>query len=773
MKKCVSNGRLLLAITTTVMPYGATGCSPSNDHASESVSSSSQALAATREHHEAIDGQDGFFYTYWEQHYDAGQALMDLQPNGYTTNVDYTAVTASSPNFVVGKGKQHAWGDSISWQAGPNPTALFFGVYGWLTAPLVEYYIGRVEAGDVVGDYSTSRGRYRLRVASKIQANILNPTNDPTKPQKFLQFNCESLDGADAKVGPVDLSEHFQAWDAMMPGWWSTQTTLQSQQFNWAPMSDANYGVVVTEIYGATTGNTSVSNMAFENRVAIEPLIQSMSNSAGTLTYRVLATAPWTILPASIPAGFTVSPTAGDTGLTTITVNVTANTTGNERRANFQFNATGAPVAFGQLVQFYSGEGWIPTGAGGTSPFQISPTGNWSATSSAPSWLSVSPSQGTSGTYTLTTSATPNTSAASRSGTVTITGGGVNKTISVVQPPVSLLAEPMLATVAAGGATQTLHVYSNLGAWSASVTSGASWLSITGASSGSANGTLSFAVAANGTGHDRTGTIAITGANAPTRTVTVIENAAPWSWSSPPAGTSLIAHFCADANVCGANGVTIGSTGNVTRWADLSGNGKDVVNTFYMGGGPTYGTSDFATGKAGLTFNGGQVLWRQNWTGVPNGNNQPFTVVAVARSNENRAASVVAWWADNSYDAVRCQIIPSGTRSLLQTSRADTYGGVQNFTGSTGIGLTNHALAWEYTPEVLANFMAGGALEQSAPMSPIAPLAPNWFVIGARSTLPTELFKGVIAEVGVFAGNLSPADLGRFSDYAHTNWGTP
>jgi len=521
----------LLALTTTVLAPQLTGCATPDSQSSESTSTTSEAVVVAREHQELIDPQDGLFYSYWERAYNLGSAAMDLQPHGYTASVDYTGVTEiTNPNFVVGKGRKPCWGELINWQVAANPSVTSIGVYGWQRAPLVEYYIGRNEGGRIAGQYETSRGTYELQVGEREQENVLNPTNDPALPRKFLQFNCRSLDGADRAVGPVELNEHFQAWDDLMRQWWPTQTDLINAGYSWSPLSQADYCVVATEIYGKRTGSASVSNISFEERVRVDPGVQSVSElgtGSSSLTYKVIATEPWHLLPASVPSWTTVSPTSGPAGLTLITVQVTANPTSNERRSNFEFHTdVHDALMLAQVIQFYAGEGWVPTAGGGAQQFQITPTGDWSAESSAPAWLSVTPNHGTSGTYTLSTFATANTGTSPRSATVTVTGGGETKTIQVTQAPASLLADPMVLNVAATGATPSVNIYSNVNWWNAYTTNGGGWLTINpGSYSGAGNGTVSFTVAPNATGHDRSASITLAGGDVPTRAVTVIQPA--------------------------------------------------------------------------------------------------------------------------------------------------------------------------------------------------------------------------------------------------------
>ena len=55
---------------------------------------------------------------------------------------------------------------------------------------------------------------------------------------------AQQEDGAAAAVGPVDLSEHFQAWERLMAQWWPTQTDSIKLGYSWSSLSQADYCLV-------------------------------------------------------------------------------------------------------------------------------------------------------------------------------------------------------------------------------------------------------------------------------------------------------------------------------------------------------------------------------------------------------------------------------------------------------------------------------------------------------------------------------------------------
>ena len=132
----------------------------------------------------------------------------------------------------------------------------------------------------------------------------------------------------------------------------------------------------------------------------------------------------------------------------------------------------------------------------------------WSAASEA-SWISVGSGSTGSGNGAVTLQVAPNPGA-TRSGTLTIAG----HTFTVAQDAVSIVSctpsiQPTSQSIAAAGGIGSSSVTSNTGcAWT--VASNAPWITVTSGASGSGNGPVTFALAAN-TGANRSGTLTIAG----------------------------------------------------------------------------------------------------------------------------------------------------------------------------------------------------------------------------------------------------------------------
>ena len=179
----------------------------------------------------------------------------------------------------------------------------------------------------------------------------------------------------------------------------------------------------------------------------------------------------------------------------------------------------------------------------------------------------------------------------------------------------ALSVAPDTRNVAKESGTTTFNV-SNTGSgtmsWTAAVTSGSSWLSITSGASGTNSGTITCAYTVNTNTTSRTGTIRVTanGANGSPKEVTVTQAAAP-------AGVSISGSVKTGSSAA-ISGVTITfSNSGGTATTDSGGNyGKSV----------SYGYSGTATPtKSGYTFSPSSKTFTnvtsnqtgQNFTGTP------------------------------------------------------------------------------------------------------------------------------------------------------------
>ncbi len=152
---------------------------------------------------------------------------------------------------------------------------------------------------------------------------------------------------------------------------------------------------------------------------------------------------------------------------------------------------------------------------GGTETVTVTSDQNW-AISDNQSWISLSKSSGSDdGSFTVTCS--QNTSGSDRSGTITISGGGLTRTITVNQDGIDLTVSPTTLSYGPSGSSQTVTVSSNVNNWA--VSESYSWISVS-KTSGSGNSTFSITCTENTTSSARNGTVTVS-VEGITRTISV------------------------------------------------------------------------------------------------------------------------------------------------------------------------------------------------------------------------------------------------------------
>jgi len=209
-------------------------------------------------------------------------------------------------------------------------------------------------------------------------------------------------------------------------------------------------------------------------------------------------------------------------------------------------------------VLYLSGSAWSAGAASSNTSVTVSSNISWSASSDAAAWLTVSPASGSNNRI-ITISTATNPGATSRSGTITVMGGGITRTFSVTQAgtTAALTVSPATWNPPIAGAGTNVTVTSNQ-AWTA-ISSDEAWLTVS-PDSGTGNGSLAITAAANTGTAARSGTITVTGAGF-NRTVTVNQAGAAASLTLSPTSLSPTA-------AAFATNVTV--TSNVESWSTSS-----------------------------------------------------------------------------------------------------------------------------------------------------------------------------------------------------------
>ncbi len=221
--------------------------------------------------------------------------------------------------------------------------------------------------------------------------------------------------------------------------------------------------------------------------------------------------------------------------------------------------------------------------------------------------------------------------------------------------------------------------------------------------------------------------------------------------------------------VAGPNDISVQS-GRVAQWVDHSGHGQTLVNNFEPGR-PVYDATGW-NGKPTVTFNGAALLRRDSWSGSPEGTNQPFSVLAVVKTQQTSAdGALLAWWDSNVGHDVRCNFKIAGSENRLDITRGEGWASDQAFTSPTSIlPGTSHIVVWRFSPDTFT-LTVDGTTQSSVAQAPVGPLSFDTLVMGAKTTLPTGLFQGSVSELVVVPAFVSDTDVTAFHDYAELAWG--
>jgi all-beta uncharacterized protein/BACON domain-containing protein len=256
-----------------------------------------------------------------------------------------------------------------------------------------------------------------------------------------------------------------------------------------------------------TVTQAAASNCSFS--VSPSTLSIAATGSSGT-SISVTASAGCTWTSVSNAAWISVTSGASGSGNGTVKFSVAANSgagrTGTLTVAGqtITVNQAAAPCSYSVTPTSVS----VGAAGGSGTPISVSTASGcaWTAMSKA-SWVTVLTGASGTGSGSVTYSVQTNSGGA-RTGTLTVAG----QTVTISQSAACVYAiSPMSATFDRAGGTGgpvTVTTQSTC-AWTA--VSNVTWITLTSGSSGTGNGNVTFTVAANNTGADRTGTLSIAG----------------------------------------------------------------------------------------------------------------------------------------------------------------------------------------------------------------------------------------------------------------------
>ncbi len=374
----------------------------------------------------------------------------------------------------------------------------------------------------------------------------------------------------------------------------------------------ANSGTTTRNGTITIAGQTFTVNQAGQTcTYALNPTSKSFTSSTGTGTVSVTSASgcAWSAT-SNNTSWLTVTSGGSGAGSGTVSYSVIANTSTTSRTGTLTIGGQTYTVtqAGGTTCTYtLSPTSKSFTSAGGTGSVNVTAGSGctWQATSNA-SWILVNYGPSGSGNGTVGYLVAANTNTSSRTGTITI--GGQTHTVSQTGQSCSYSISPSSNSFTAAAGTGSVSVTASSGcAWTAA--SNTSWLTVTGGSSGSGNGTVGYSVAANSGTSSRTGTMTIAG-----QTFTVNQTGQTCTYALNPTSQSFTSSTGAGTvNVTSASGCAWTAVSNATSWLTVtsgsSGSGSGTVSysvlanttTTSRTGNLTVGGQTFTVTQAGGT----------------------------------------------------------------------------------------------------------------------------------------------------------------------------
>jgi hypothetical protein len=218
--------------------------------------------------------------------------------------------------------------------------------------------------------------------------------------------------------------------------------------------------------------------------------------------------------------------------------------------------------------------------------------------------------------------------------------------------------------------------------------------------------------------------------------------------------------------------------GGVSTWFDRTSNHRNLTQANYNGR-PLLQATGWNNQRPVLAFGGARLLRNDGWSGSPTGTGNAFTVLAVLdvatpqnplNLGSSGTSSVASWWSPNAYGTIQVGIKPSGSAMALDLLRSDDTRANQDLVGPT-IAAGRHVVSWRFGANTLTINLDGNT-PVSAPKPAIGSISPDSFLVGAATSLSSNLFNGSIAELAVIPALLTDTQVANFrNNYALSEWG--
>jgi hypothetical protein len=428
----------------------------------------------------------------------AGQVFTVTQAPGCTYQVQPTSHSIGAAGGTANVSVTTAAG--CSWSASSDASWITIqGITSGTASGLVNFAVAATTGPARTGSLTIAGQRVSVSQGAGCTFAI-SPTQETIPPAGGTgRVNVTAADGC--------------AWTASSGASWIAITS---------GASGSGSGAVAYTVQGTTgpsrsgsltiAGQTFTVNQGQGCSFTLVPENVTVPPAGGQTSFEVRTSAGCTWTAASQAPWIAVPPGAGGNGNGTVQLSISP-TTGPGR--------SGTVTAGGRTFTVNQGTGCSPTlsassenvpasGGNGTIAVTAADGCPWTASSNAPSWLSISGSNSGSGNGSVTYAAAANTGAP-RSGTLTVAG----HTFTVNQASgCTFTANPETVAAPAPGGPVRIEVAAAADcAWTA--TSSLLWVTITAGASGTGPGAADLAVAAN-VGPARSGTLMVAG-----RTITV------------------------------------------------------------------------------------------------------------------------------------------------------------------------------------------------------------------------------------------------------------
>ena len=351
---------------------------------------------------------------------------------------------------------------------------------------------------------------------------------------------------------PTNAATTVAGYQASRNGttWFGVNSSIRSYTFT--GLTNGTQVTLRVRAIGNRGENSTIVSATATPRAPSLSLSQSTWNPSHLAGNTTVTVTPTNVSSWSVSSNATSWLTVTVTGTNTFRINATANP-GGQRTGTISVTASGATTRTVSVTQSaapnltVSPTTWSSASAASNTTITVTPTNvsSWNVSSNATSWLTATVTA--SNSFRINTTA--NTATTSRSGTITVTGGGLTRTVAVTQaaaPPLTL--SPASHNFESTGGTARINVSTNSNIIWGTPSSNVNWVRIANVSPPTRTGNGHFDIIAdpNPLTTSRSGAITVI-AGTSTRTMTITQTASPpltlspttWSINSSGGSTTI------------------------------------------------------------------------------------------------------------------------------------------------------------------------------------------------------------------------------------------